>query len=57
MKYSLILNIERKKPLGYEEYDALIEQLESILWNEAEITIKFYDLKLIETNSMETKGE
>ena len=47
MKYSLILNIERKKPIGNCEYGDIIEKLESSLWNEFEINIKLYDLKLI----------
>ena len=47
MKYSLILNIERKKPIGNCEYDDIIEKLESTLNNVFGINIKLYDLKLI----------
>ena len=47
MKYSLILNIERKKPIGNNEYDEIIEKLESVLHNEFKINIKLYDLKII----------
>jgi len=50
MKDSVILKIERKKPIQNEDYDSLIEQLESTLWNEAEITIELYDLKLINSS-------
>ena len=43
MKYNLILNIERKKSIGNNEYDEIIEQLESTLYNNFGINIKLHD--------------
>ena len=44
----MILNVERKEPIGNSEYDEIIEKLESILHNEFGINIKLYDLKMIQ---------
>ena len=47
VKYSLMLNIERKNPLPNDEVDTLLELLQSTLWNEAEMNISSSDLKMI----------
>ena len=47
MKYSLILNIEKERPIDNSEYNEIIEKLESVLHNDFQINIKLYDLKMI----------